>query len=511
MSKLNLSEAAAEILAASKKSAGAESFGPGNPKASDERKVKAPQQAELKIGTAGHKYTDANFDATKGMGPKATLPTGSGVTGEPMKKMSGQPQQTMGRADLTKDTETEPETSDEAKRDRKKGQLAPQKFSANLGAKPVTVPEAEEEEEWEEPEESDDEAEEVYEASIEEVIDDLEEMDDEVFEETYQSTKEDVIDYINQNFEIEESRSLFKPPSKEKGKFKREVIKDIRKLPKKDLDDINKGFPSKEGGWDKKKIKSQVNKYLKRTEESYTFKEDIDAMLAGENLSEEFKTKATMIFEAAVEARVEELGKALEEQFSTEYDKAVEVIKEDFAEKLDSYLDYVVENWMEENQLAVERGLRTEITEDFIEALRNVFVEHYIDIPDEKTDIVEQLVDKVEELEEAVNTQLLKNIELKKSISEHKKEEIVNSICEGLSVTQAEKIKSLVKSVEFISEEDFSEKVESIRESYYNNNIITASIDSLNTVVELDEDENSTKVVNPLIDLYAKNISKVKF
>ena len=455
MSNLNLSEAAAEILNQSKASAGAEPFGVGNPKAA---KVKAPQQAELEIGTAGHKYTDANYDATKGMGAQATLPTGKGVAGEPMKKLFGQPQQTQSRSDLAKDTETETETSDDAKRDRKKATLAAAKMAANPKAMKPVVPESEEEEEWEEPEDEEfDDEEEVYEATVEEVMEDMESMDDEEFESTYGLTKEEASCKMNSD-EDDDDEEEKKAEMKEKRKLK--------------------------------------------------MKEDVDAMLSGENLSEEFRNKAAMIFEAAVESRVEEIAAELEEQFTTEFNEAVEGIKEDFADKLDSYLDYVVENWMAENELAIERGLRSEIVEDFIGALKNVFIEHYIDIPEDKTDIVEQLVDRVEELEDQVNEQILKNIDLKKSISEHKKEEAILAVCEGLSLTQVEKIKSLAKNVEFVSEEDFSDKVETIKESYFPTNIVSASTESLNEMVELDEDENATKVVDPLIEQYANIIAK---
>ena len=151
-----------------------------------------------------------------------------------------------------------------------------------------------------------------------------------------------------------------------------------------------------------------------------------------------------------------------------------------------------------------------EIVEDFIGALRNVFVEHWIDIPEEKVDIVEELVEKVESLESQVNEEILKNINLKKSISEHQKSEILHSVCEGLTLSQVEKMKSLAKSVDFISEEDFKQKVETIRNSYYPSGIVTPSSESLNETIEIDEDK-ATKVVDPLIEMYAKNLTKQKF
>ena len=460
MSKLNLSEAAADILNKSKAGAGSEAYGVGNPKASNETKVKAPNQAQVDIGTAGQKYTDSSYNGTKGMGAKATLPTGSGVAGEPMHKLSGQPQQTQGRSDLANDSETETQNSSKELMDRKKATLAAAKASSNPKAQKPYVPENEDEEEWD-TEEDQEWEEELEEASVEEVMEDLENMDDEIFMEKYGCDKNKAINIVNGEDE--------------------------------DDDDEEEEKASR-----KAKMKAKVA-------------EDVDAMLAGENLSEEFKNKAAMIFEAAVEARVEEIASELEEQFTSYYEQTVDVIKEDFANKLDSYLDYVVENWMAENELAIERGLRSEIVEDFIGALKDVFVEHYIDIPEDKSDIVEQLVDKVEELEDQVNEQILRNIELKQSISEHKKEEAVLAVCEGLSLSQVEKIKSLAKNVDFVSEEDFSEKLETIKESYFPSGIVTASSESLNDIVELDEDENTTAVVDPLIELYAKNLTKQKF
>jgi len=433
MSKLNLSEAAAEILKGSVGSAPRAAFGDGY-----KPNVKAPQQAELEIGTAGHKTTDNNYDATKGV-PTATPPGAKPPVGsEPMKKLGTQPQQTAGRKDLSGSPEGS-ETPEETKVNRGKGPMPKQTFSANPGASKPCCVEGEEEEEWDD--------EEYEEASEEEVMEDLESMDEETFVEKYGMGKEDAVCQMSG----EETKS-----SKSKKKMK----------------------------------------------------EDIDAMLYGENLSEDFKVKATMIFEAAVEARVEEIAAELEERYTQEFEETLEVVKEDFADKLDSYLDYVVENWMEENKLAIEKGLRTEIVEDFIGALRNVFVEHYIDIPEESVDVVEELVSKVEDLEEQVNQQILKNIDLKKSISEQKKLEAIHGICEGLTLSQAEKIKSIAKSVDFVSEEDFNEKLETIKESYFPNTVKQATYDSLNESVELDEDY-TTKVVDPLIASYVNKITKL--
>jgi hypothetical protein len=439
MSNYNLSEAAAEILTQSVKSAGKENFGAGK------KLTPTPGQKEVDLGTAGHKTTDANYDAAKEIS-QATLPTGKGVASEPMKKLSGQPAQ----SGSVNQPEGE-ETSEEGKVNRKKGPVAKATSPVNSGAKAPYVPEDEAEEEWE-PEEEDQEweDEELEEATMEEVMKDLESMDEEAFEEKY--------------------------------------------------------------GCDKGSAKDQMEKIskkeAKKAEMDKTMKEDIEAMLSGENLSEEFKGKASMIFEAAVNSRVEMIAEELEEKFTEQFEETVELVKEDFAEKLDSYLDYVVENWMEENTLAVEKGLRSEIVEDFIGALKNVFVEHYIDIPEDRVDVVEELVSKVEELEDTVNEHIEKNIELKKKLYEHEKQEAIHAVCEGLTLSQAEKIKSLAKSVEFVSEEDFSDKLETIKESYFPTTIKSASPDALNETVEFDEDA-TTKVVDPVIEAYVNKIGKL--
>lgn len=449
MSKSNLMEAAADILQKSKEDAGSELFGVGKPQ------TKTPGQEIQDLGTAGHKTTDASYDAAKSI-KKATLPTGSGVPSEPMKTLKNQPQQTMGRKDLA-DSPEGTETSCEDKVNGKKGYKTKETFSANPNAKSPMVPEASDPEEWEPEEEFEDELEE---ATLDEVLEDLESLEESEFEDKYGISKNDAIE------KIEEAKSC----AMEK----------------------------------ESKVKSAV-KAAKEKQES--MKEDIDAMLSGENLSEDFKEKAALIFESAVNARIEIIAEELEQQFAKEFEASIETVKEDFAEKLDSYLDYVVENWMEENKLAVEKGLRSEIVEDFIEALRNVFVEHYIDIPEDKVSVVEELADKVEELESQINEEILKNIELKKIISEQHKNEILHDICEGLTLSQSEKIKILAKSVDFVSENDYKDKLVAIKESYFPKKIVSASNNSLNEALEFDE-EDATKVVDPLIKAYANVISK---
>ena len=235
---------------------------------------------------------------------------------------------------------------------------------------------------------------------------------------------------------------------------------------------------------------------------------DIEALMSGENLSEEFKKKATAIFEAAVKAKVAELAIELEAEYITQFEEAFAEMQEDFSTKVDTYLDYVVESWMEENTIAIASGLRTEIAEGFMESLKGVFEEHYIDIPEDKFDVVESLTSKVEVLEKQINEEMTKNIGLKQKLSEQKKVEALHAVCEGLTLSQAEKIKTIAEGVEFYSQEEFVSQMEDIKESYFSTaSVKPASIESLNDVVELTE-ETVVKTVDPIIAAYASKISQ---
>ena len=251
---------------------------------------------------------------------------------------------------------------------------------------------------------------------------------------------------------------------------------------------------------DKKLIKKMIAKAK--------MKEDIDALLEGENLSEEFAVKATTIFEAAVVARAEEVVAMVESELHEQFQVAVEEIKEDLAAKVDDYLNYMVEEWVTENQIAIEKGLRAEITEDFINGLRNLFVEHYIDIPAEKVEVVEALAAKVEELESALNEQINVAVELTKSLSEQKKIEAIYTACEGLSQTQVEKLKSLAEGVEFTTEEEFASKVETLKESYFKADVKVADNSALDDEVLIEEEKKVVKSADPSIDQYVRTISQ---
>ena len=228
-------------------------------------------------------------------------------------------------------------------------------------------------------------------------------------------------------------------------------------------------------------------------------KEDVNSMFSDDDaLSEEFRTKAATIFEARIMDRVAQIEEQVEVKYASMFEEAVEEIKSDLTEKVNDYLEYVVEQWMADNEIAIESGLRSEITEDFISGLRNLFAEHYIDVPEDKVDLVDELAGKVEELEGKLNEEIEHGIELRKALVESTKVEIVRTVCEGLTDTQVEKIKSLAESVDFSTEEEYQEKLETIRENYFPTGVKKASAEQLHEKIE-DTETGDKKVVDPFV------------
>ena len=201
--------------------------------------------------------------------------------------------------------------------------------------------------------------------------------------------------------------------------------------------------------------------------DSLDVSDDVAALTDGEELSEEFKTKAATIFETAVKSKVRSELEKIQEQNDQLIEEMAESTINDMTEKVDDYLNYVVEQWMEENQLAIERGLKGEIAEDFISGLKNLFEDHYIDVPDEKYDILEANLTKIEELEEKLNKQMDENIQLRKAKGELVKESMIADVANGMTDTETEKFQSLVEDVEFSDEESYKEKLQTVRESYF--------------------------------------------
>jgi hypothetical protein len=235
--------------------------------------------------------------------------------------------------------------------------------------------------------------------------------------------------------------------------------------------------------------------------------EDVNALLSGdEELSEAFREKAKLVFESALTAKTKEITAALEEQYSAALAEEVAEIKVELTERVDSYLEYVSSEWLEENALAVEAGLRTEITESFITGMKGLFEEHYVSMPEEKYDVLESMVDKLDEMETKLNEQIEKNIALNKRLGESTADSVFNRVCEGLAVSQKDKLASLVESVEFESENDYYQKLVTLRESYFPRNAGTPAAEAEETLTEeaAPVEENSSTM-----DAYVRALSNV--
>jgi hypothetical protein len=238
--------------------------------------------------------------------------------------------------------------------------------------------------------------------------------------------------------------------------------------------------------------------------------EDVDALFNGESLSEEFKTKATTIFEAAVNARIDTIVEEMMSENDAILSEAVEAIKEEMSTQVDEYLNYVVEQWMEDNKVAIETGLRAELVDDFISGLKNLFAEHYIEIPEEKVEVAETLAARVAELEESVTTLAsdadAKIAALSEELNVAKRNEAIRKICEGLTEVQVEKMKSLAEGVEFTSEGEFNSKLAVIRENYFPVGKVKSEVKALQETAVNEEPEVAE--VHGLMAHYVKAITK---
>jgi hypothetical protein len=226
-----------------------------------------------------------------------------------------------------------------------------------------------------------------------------------------------------------------------------------------------------------------------------------------EDLNEEFKEKATTIFEAAVVAKVNEQLEKISVNFEAELSEEVETVRKEMTENLDQYLDYVVEQWMEENRLAVEQGLKAEMVEDFLKGLKGLFEDHYVEIPDEKVDVVEELAARTEELESKLNEQIEKNVELRGVVEQYDRGQLIESVSNGLTDTQKAKFETLAEGIDFSDEESFVNKLTIVKESYFGNGDETTSSYELDDDEPLSE-ETSEKAVPSEMATYVNAISR---
>jgi hypothetical protein len=244
------------------------------------------------------------------------------------------------------------------------------------------------------------------------------------------------------------------------------------------------------------------------TQEEYSVEEDVNALLGGEELSEEFKEKAKVVFEAALNSKVKEIQEALEVQYAEKLAEEKEGLKDTLTERVDAYLEYVCEEWMTENELAVEHGLKTEMTESFLSGMKGLFEEHYVTIPEDKYDVLESMVEKLDEMETKLNEQIDKNIDLNKRLAESTADSILDQISEGLAVTQKEKLASLAESVEFESEAEYREKLETLRESYFSSKAPAPKVAQQQT---LSEGVDTTEApVSGTMDAYLRSLGAFK-
>jgi hypothetical protein len=242
-------------------------------------------------------------------------------------------------------------------------------------------------------------------------------------------------------------------------------------------------------------------------------KEDIDAIFSGEELSEEFRTKVSTIFEGAVIARAVQVIEEMESEILAAAEETIEEVKQELEEQVDTYLNYMVNEWVQENEVAVDSGLKTEIMEEFMAGLKNLFAEHYIDVPEEKVDVLEAMAEEIDELKGKLNESLNDNISLALAITEARKAEIIASVCEGLTATQSEKVKTLAEGVEFTTEGEYEGKIKIIRESYFNQTASdTKTVKQASNPIAITESAEpvvtSNGDVSPSMDSYVKALSR---
>ena len=243
-------------------------------------------------------------------------------------------------------------------------------------------------------------------------------------------------------------------------------------------------------------------------EESYDVEADVAALLEGEELSEEFQNKAKTIFEAAIKTKVAEIKEELQESYATALVEELDKIKAGLTERVDGYLEYVADEWMQENAIQVEAGLKTEMTESFLEGMKSLFEEHYVTIPEEKYDVLNSMVDKLDEMESKLNEQIDRNVALNRRLAESTADGVFAAVAEGLADTQKEKLATLAENVEFESETDYREKLVTLKESYFPSKSSAPKSTSENLSEEVSTDEVISEETTPRMQAYLNVLSR---
>jgi hypothetical protein len=243
-------------------------------------------------------------------------------------------------------------------------------------------------------------------------------------------------------------------------------------------------------------------------EESIDIEADVNALFEGEELSEEFQNKARTIFEAAINAKLAEVKEAVKTEYEEQLVEEVAAIKSELEERVDAYLEYVADEWLQENQIAVESGLKTEMTESFLEGMKSLFEEHYVSVPEEKYDVIESMVDKLDEMEGKLNEQIEKNIALNRRLAESTADVVFSDVTEGLATSQKEKLATLVENVEFESETDYREKLVTLKESYFPSNAGSQRDKSENLSEGTENPANIAEISNSM-SAYLQTLNRV--
>ena len=338
---------------------------------------------------------------------------------------------------------------------------------------------------------------------------------EEILDEAKAKVEKEEVDEEEVAEEAEEVEEAVSVPKTKAGMIKA-LYDQLNTMKKSDLSDsFSKIMGStlteeEEADEDEEEEKPMESKKLKKEDLEIDVKEDIEAIVNGEDLSEDFKTKASTIFEAAVSAKVlSEVNQRIDE-LETSYKKEITDAKEEHlstvTEKVDGYLNYVTEEWMKENELAVEKGIRSELVEDFMTGLKNLFTEHYIDIPEEKVDLVDDLFEKVEELEQKLDESINTSVDIKKELADYKKAETLREVSEDLADTEKEKLGKLADGIDFEDKSQYSEKLEVIKENYFpkqQSETITEELE--NTEKEQDISES----VDPIMSKYASALTRL--
>ena len=243
-------------------------------------------------------------------------------------------------------------------------------------------------------------------------------------------------------------------------------------------------------------------------EETYDVEADVAALLEGEELSEEFQNKAKTIFEAAIKTKVAEIKEELQESYATALVEELDKIKAGLTERVDGYLEYVADEWIQENEIQVEAGLKTEMTESFLEGMKSLFEEHYVTIPEEKYDVLNSMVDKLDEMESKLNEQIDRNVALNRRLAESNADGVFTAVAEGLADTQKEKLATLAENVEFESETDYREKLVTLKESYFPSKTSAPKSTSENLSEEVSTDEVISEEVAPRMQAYLDILSR---